>query len=702
MVDYEVACPQIQTDYAMTLKSVLLPVSLFLCWLPATAQLPVDTTLSLQNVVVQGARFGGLSGGELQQLTIEHNLSSLTGATAEAMRQLPSLLTDIEGGITYRGSVKAGVVLNGVPYGLLEEYSGDVLIQLPALFFERITLTAFPPVGNIPDGDAGVLNLLPAVPASPESPLQLVLGAGLQERYNAGVAAGFHPGKFHIAAKYNYRREYRERSFQKTTTNHTGTTEMDNNASARPDVHLAGLSVGYDLTPQDRIRADALYHQMAYDRYGGINNTRKNPAGEVVNKMLRHRFNRQQQDAYAAEAQWLHGFGSPHEQMEVLFNYNNFSYDENNDFKNERPETGAIIAQDQLFVDHTKNNYYLTASYRKPFASGFLFNGGYTGRFRDESYTANAYDLKEDRWQPNEAKSNAYSFERYIQMLFTSLEKHVDRFFTDIGVQVEYQTQKAGKNAQSNVRLYPRIKVAYQTRKTDELSIKYIQRVNRPYGTDLNPFTDRSDATYIKQGNPDLKNEYVHTLELSYQFSTPRLRISPAIYYRNKQNRLMDMALEQEGEMIWRKENIGKAQTTGFELSGNLNPINPLTIGLSTDIYKDEIDGRQLGYNEKKSLVCWDIKGNISLSLTPSTTLQTDGFYISDQLTPQGKIKSHFTLNAALSQSLPKQKLRLTLSIQNIFDTLKETTIIDTEQTQMKQVRNRDAQVAWLSLVYGL
>jgi hypothetical protein len=681
---------------------VLLPLSLSLFCLAATAQLPVDTTLSLQNVVVQGARFGGLSGGELQQLTIENNLSSLTGATAEAMRQLPSLLTDIEGGITYRGSAKAGVLLNGVPYGLLEEYSGDVLIQLPAVFFERIALTAFPPVGNIPDGDAGVLTLSPAASASTGSPLQVVLGAGLQERYNAGVVAGFHPGNFHITAKYNYRKEYRERSFQKTTTNNTGTTEMDNNASARPNVHLADLSVGYDLSPQDRIKAYGLYNRMDYNRYGGINNTRKNPAGEVVNKMLRHRFNRQQQDAYAAEAQWLHYFDVPQEQVEVRFNYNNFSYDENNDFKNERPETGAIIAQDQLFIDHTKNNYYFTASYRKPFASGFLFNGGYTGRFRDESYTANAYDLKEDKWQLNDAKSNAYSFERYTQMLFTSLEKRFNRAFTDVGLQVEYQTQKAAKNTQSNVRLYPRIKLAYQTRKTDELSVKYIQRVNRPCGTDLNPFTDRSDATYVKQGNPGLKNEYVHALEFSYQFTMPRFRLSPTVYYRNRQNRIMDMAIEQEGEMIWRKENTGETQTTGFELSGSLNPVNPLTVCISANIYKDEIDGRLLGYNEKKSLTCWDIKGNINWALTPSTLLQADGFYVSDQLTPQGKIKNHFAVNAGLSQHLLKQKLRITISIQNIFDSLKETTIINTEQTQMTQIRNRDARVTWLSLTYGL
>lgn len=686
----------------MNLKLLLLSLLSFFACLTLTAQSPVDTTLSLQNITVQGNYYGKGSGGEIQQLIIENNPSSITGSTADAFRQLPSVITDIEGGITYRGSNRTGLLLNGIPYGFLEEYSGDVLIQLPALFFERISLTSFPPAGHIPDGDAGMLNLLPAVFSSSDSPLQVVLGAGWQERNNAGVVANVHPGNFHITAKYNYRKEYRERSFQKTTTNPVGTTEMNNNASARPDVHLADLSVGYDLTPQDVLSVYGLYHVMEYDRYGGINNTRKNPAGEVVNKILRHRYNRQQQDAYAAEAKWMHRFDNPQELLELLFNFNTFSYDENNDFRNEKPETGAIIAQDQLFVDHSKKNYYFTASYRKPFRAGFLFRGGYTGRFRDESYTAKAYDLKEGIWQTNDAKSNTYSFERYTQMLFASLEKQFHHLSTEAGVQAEYQTQKTGKNSHSVVRLYPRAKMTYRIRQADEIAIDYIQRVNRPYGADLNPFIDKSDVTYIKQGNPDLKDEYVHVLGLSYQLRMPRLQISPTLYYRNRQNRIMDMLVEQEGETVWRKENIGKTQTTGFELSGNLHPVNPLTIGLSADIYRDEIDGRSIGYDEKKSLVCWDIKGNINLSITPATVLQVDGFYLSDQLTPQGKIKSRFVINAGLSQYVLKEKLRINLSVQNIFDSLKETTIIDTEHTQMKQVRNRDPRVTWLSLTYCL
>lgn len=680
-------------------------------WLasPSLAQAPADTTLSLQNIEIQGKRFGGLSGGEIKRLQVENNLSSLTGTTSEAFRQLPSLVTDIEGGITFRGSNKAGLLLNGIPYGLLEEYSGDMLIQLPALFFNRIAMTSVPPVHLVPDGDAGVLNLASAGFTAADSPLQLTLGAGLQERYNAGAIVNLHPGRFHIVAKYDYRREYRERTFRKTTINKAGTTKMNNNASARPDVHLADLSVGYDLTPRDLVRVYGLYNLMDYNRYGAIHNTKLNPSGEIQNQMLRHRYNRQRQEAYAAEAAWRHRFAHPADELNVVFNYNNFAYNEDNDYKNEQPKTGSIVAEDNLYIRQKKDNYYLSAGYRKSFAGGWGFQAGYTGRFRKETYLADANDLKKDAndpkqdvWVPNARKSDNFSFYRRIQLLYASVEKQWEDFTAEVGVQGEYSWHNVRSDKHSRFQAYPRVKLGYRTGSTGELSLSYIERVIRPYGADLNGFVDYSDATHVRQGNPDLKDELIHTLELAYRLGTSRLSFTPSVYYRNKANRIMELAYEQGEQTIWKKANIGHSQTVGFELSANWTPVKLLSIGFAGDVYRDEIDGRTIGYEAKKSLVCGDVKGNINLHITPTTELQIDGFYISDQLTPQGKVKSRSSVNAGLSQYFMQRKLRANLSINNIFDSLEETTIVDTENLYIEQVRNRDARVTWLTLTYQL
>lgn len=665
------------------------------------AQTPVDMNLSLQNVEIQGKRFTGLSGGAVKRLQVENNLSSLTNTVSETFRQMPSLVTDIEGGVTYRGSGKAGMLINGIPYGLLEEYSGDVLIQLPALFFNRISMSALPDISFVPDGDAGLLNLASANYTKEDSPLTVTLGAGLQERYNAGAIVNLHPGKFHIVGKYNYRKEYRKRSFDKTTKTEAGTTIMNNNAAARPDVHLADLSVGYDLTSADLLTVYGLYHLMDYSRYGGINNKVLNPDGSVKNQMTRHRYNDQRQDAYAVEARWNHRFVNPSDQLNVTFNYNDFRYDEDNQYENEKPGTGVILKKDNMFINQDKHNYYLSAAFSKLFADDWYFKAGYIGRIKDEKYNTETNDINMESgaWTPVANKSYDYSFKRNTHLLYASVDKRWDRLSAEVGVQGEVNAQKFGEKSTTRFHIYPRVTFSLETNKNGSLSLSYLQRVIRPYGADLCPFTNYSDATHLTQGNPDLKDEFIHSLELSYAWVTKSFRVAPALYYRNKSNRIMEVMNE---ESIWQKMNIGHSQALGVELSGSWDPIRILNIGFSGNVYRDEIDGRTIGYEEKKSMVCADLKGSISIHITPTTELQVDGFYISDQLTPQGKIKSHSSVNAGLSQYFMNRKLRANLSINNIFDGLEETTIIDTDKMQMEQIRNRDARVTWLTLTYSL
>ena len=687
----------------MKLTLRLFPVLALLSYSVA-AQIPADGTIHLQDVEIQGKRFGGLTGREVKRLEVDKNLSSVTGTTADVFRQLPSVITDIEGGITYRGSSKPGLLINGIPYGLMEENSGDMLIQLPALFFNRVSMTAVPSIELVPDGDAGVLNLSSAIFTKEDSPLTLTLGAGLQERYNAGAVVNLHPGKFHIIGKYNYRREYRKRTFSKTTTNKAGTTVMNNNADARPDVHLADLSIGYDLTARDLLTVYGLYNLMDYSRYGKIHNN-KLVEGHLQPVMFRHRYNDQRQETYAAEARWNHTFTNPQEQLEVIFNYNNFGYDEDNEYKNEKPETGSIIAEDNYYVRQDKHNYYISAIYRKMFENDWMFRAGYIGRFKNENYRAEGNKLAAGEWVPDETKENVFDFYRRTQLLFASLGKRWGAFYAEAGVQGELNWQKLEYQSQTSSRFhaYPRLRLSYQTEGAGEFALSYIQRAIRPYGSDLNPFVDYSDATHIKKGNTGLKDEFIHSLELSYTYNGTNFRLTPGLYYRNKANRMMDVALPDTGnDVVWQKENVGHSQAFGFELSGGWRPVSVLSVGLSGDIYRDEIDGRTIGYDSKKSMVCGDVKGNVNVAITPTTELQLDAFYISDQLTPQGKIKHRSSVNAGISQYFMHRKLRANVSINNIFNSLEETTIVDTPDLQMTQVRNRDAQVTWLTLTYNL
>ena len=683
------------------MKISLLLVAVVLFSHQAFSQVPVDTVLFIQNIEVQGRRFASINGSEIRRLQVEDNLSSVTGTTADAFRQIPSLITDIEGGVTLRGSNKPVMLIDGIPYGLLEEYSGDALLQLPALFFNKITLDQFPPVNVVPDGDVGVINLSSSkLGGTKDSPLTLTLGAGWNERYNAGAIISLNPKNFHVTAKYNYRREYRERSFSKSTTTSKNHTEMNNNAAARPDVHLADLNVGYDLSPHDIFTVHGLYHLMDYSRYGRINNQVFNLQGEQMKYVIRNRYNDQRQEAYAAETHWNHIFLECCS-LYAVFNYNNFTYNEDNDFKNENPENGKIIAEDNQFFNQEKHNYYWSTGYSRMLADNWSLKVGYTGRIKKENYKTEANNIVNGNWISNEQKTYNYQFHRYINLLYASLDKDWGMFNAGMGVQAEFNKQEMDRDNNFRFHLYPRARFVYLMNKNNKLVLSYQQRVIRPTGANLSSFIDNSDVTHVLQGNPDLKDEFIHTLDFGYQFTSSCFRLFPSLYYRNRTNRIMEIAFQEGEETIWRKENMGHSQTVGLDLSANWSPFRILSAGLAGDIYRDEIDGRFIGYeNVKKSLVCWDIKGNVNVNITSTTELQIDGFYVSDQLTPQGKVKSHYSINAGLSQYLMNRKFRANLSINNIFDSLEEKTIIDMGSLQMVQKRNRDARVAWLILTY--
>ena len=75
----------------------------------------------------------------------------------------------------------------------------------------------------------------------------------------------------------------------------------------------------------------------------------------------------------------------------TVFNYNNFSYDEDNDFKNENPQNGNIVSEDNQSIDHTKHNYFWGFGYGQEI-DGWDFKLGYIGRARNEDYLTAAFD----------------------------------------------------------------------------------------------------------------------------------------------------------------------------------------------------------------------------------------------------------------------------------------------------------------------
>ena len=64
--------------------------------------------------------------------------------------------------------------------------------------------------------------------------------------------------------------------------------------------------------------------------------------------------------------------------------------------------------------------------------------------------------------------------------------------------------------------LFPSVFLSYQIDETQQLQLNYTRRLRRPWGGQLNSFTNTRDASMISFGNPELTPEFSNSFSLNY------------------------------------------------------------------------------------------------------------------------------------------------------------------------------------------
>jgi outer membrane receptor protein involved in Fe transport len=158
------------------------------------------------------------------------------------------------------------------------------------------------------------------------------------------------------------------------------------------------------------------------------------------------------------------------------------------------------------------------------------------------------------------------------------------KFSMQAGLRYEIAAMKAYTASESHDttfdyfyhRLYPALHLSYKISKEQEIQLSYSRRVNRPRPWDLNPFTNYDNYPIsINYGNPALKPEDVHSLELNYQiFFKKAGTISATAYYRHTDDVIRRYIFEDEnGRLLLRQSRGGEFTKMRLEVL-NINDKN--------------------------------------------------------------------------------------------------------------------------------
>lgn len=640
------------------------------------------------------------------------DIASTSGAASDLLQNVPSLQVDIEGNVALRGNENVQVLIDGKPSVMMRGANrGTVLQQIPASSIERIEVITNPSAQFKPDGTSGIINLILKKNRSAGLDGSVQANVGNGGRYNGGVSLGWTTAKFGINGSYGYRADRRDRwtdNDRTLTDAATGnkTHIVQNTVSKAPSrSHIGSLGVQWRPTAKDAFEVSGNYTSMTFPRTEDNRMLQQNES-VTEKEYVRHRFDNERQQEAEGAAAYTHTFGEGHT-LSLDYTYAMQDEVENNHYTNSYTVPADPESFDNTLIKQRNYENLARLLYTNHINRRNTIVMGYEAELDKSDMRYLAEDLIADSWVKNTDRSNDFLFNEQVHSLYATWEHSFDRFALMAGVRGEQSYIKSNLLTLSQIvrdnyfMFYPSLHTSYKVGANSEFQLNYSLRVNRPEGSDLNPFPEYQDPYNLRSGNPYLKPEKIHSAELGWQYKRGATTLILTPYYRytfNKMTRIV-RAME-DGVMLATKENMSSSSAAGAEAILNSALGSWCNFNINSNIYYNTIDASELGYPATRSAVAWYVAANVNFTLAHNLMLQLNTRYNSSELTPQGKRQGTYILNLGAKYDLPKQNFSFTATCSDLFDSYKSVIVIDTPTIWQRLERRRTPRTFYLGVSY--
>jgi outer membrane receptor protein involved in Fe transport len=669
----------------------------------------------ISEVVVVGERSTYKNTIDRKVFNVGKDVIGKTGSVSDLMQNIPSLSVDIDGNLGLRGSENVMVLINGKPSALMGTNRAAVLQQMPANSIERIEVITNPSAKFKPDGTSGIINIVLKKNKGLGLNGTIMSNVGNESRYNGNVVANYNTGKVNLFGSYSIRQDDRLRytldSRKRTdpTTNVINYTIMDALEETRPISNIINGGIDLKINDHNDLSISGNYDHRNQDKYG-LTNTINQDQNHLMSKDLdRIRIDPEYEHTLEYAINYKHAFEKEGHELTIDYNSSAQKEQEDNHYTNNFRVPVEIPTFDNTLIKQDENESQLSVEYTNPLSKSSKFESGYIleTKRNDMTFYGESLNPVSNLWEKDFIKSNQFIYNENIHVLYATFEKELGKFGILGGLRAEealVRTNQITTNTRINnnyFRLYPSLHLSYNMNDAHEFQLNYSHRIRRPEGDDMNPFPEYQDPYNLRIGNPELKPEETHSLEFGYQYKNKATTITSTLYYRYTYNGLTSITKYMNDSVLLTTEvNLAKNNSAGFEFIVSTTLAKIININFSSNTFYNTIDASSLGYSDKKSTISYMLNLNSSVNITKGTTLQFNSNYTSEKLTPQGKRLPSFVMNMGFRQEFLKKKAAFLFTVSDVFNSLRNNSVLDTPELYQKVIRKRSARMIYAGISY--
>ncbi|WP_189606195.1 TonB-dependent receptor domain-containing protein [Salinimicrobium marinum] len=638
---------------------------------------------------------------------IGKDLTTAGGTVSDALNNVPSVSVDLEGGISLRGNENVRILINGKPSAMAGFGSTDVLAQLPADAIERVEVITSPSARYDAEGTAGILNIILKKEKTLGFNGSVTLTAGHPD--NAGISANvnYRTDKFNLFNTTGFRYfDAPGNGFFDTRYNENSNVDFDRIVEDREITRLnrgynTNLGMEYYLNDQSSITG-SIFFRTGEDEDVTTNVTdnylntfsSSNPAygtTRIENQM-------EEDNSWQFALNYINRFSESGHQLTADLQYETDKetqttrIDETPDFNEieyERFLFGEAIDQEE-----TQKEWLIQADYVLPIGKDSQFEAGYRGNFENETTD---YNIRQEdtlgNLVLNNRLTNIFDYTENVQALYTqygtkfgdvsfllglrlentNLKGEIESELTEAELEEEFGFPINTSFDNNYLGLFPTVNVIYELAETENITIGYNRRINRPRGWFINPFPSRSSTNNVFQGNPNLQPAFSNAFDVGYLKRWEKLTLTSSVYYQKETDAFERIEENVEGSNVVRTipVNLSSNERTGGELGLLYNPANWLRLNGSFNYFQFKTEGEfnNRDYNAKNT--SYFARFSSKVTLPGSIDWQTNAFYAGPSEGVQGTQEGLLSIDLALSKELFNETTTLSFNVRDLLNSRK-------------------------------
>ncbi|PKP25574.1 MAG: TonB-dependent receptor [Bacteroidetes bacterium HGW-Bacteroidetes-2] len=633
---------------------------------------------------------------------IGKDLTTRGATVGDALSNVPSVTVDVEGGISLRGNENVRILINGRPSAIAGFGDTNALTQLPAEAIDRVEVITSPSSRYDAEGTAGILNIILKKEKTLGINGSVAFNLGYPINNSVTANVNVRTNKFNLfnTTGISYRDAPGNAFFDNTFENSQFSRTIENRDynRLRKDFNT-NLGIEYFLTENSSLTASGFY-RTSVNEDDTQTVTRKFIQSNENEISLREQAEAEDGDRYQVALNYSNNFNQEGHKLTA-----DFQYETRNEIqktliteRNTFPNLQNFPSEEILNIQD-RNDYLIQADYVLPIGKNAQFEAGYRGNFKNEitDYSLFTENLETGAFVLDSLLTNIFDYTENINAIYSQYGNKFGKFSFLLGLRLE-NTQLKGKidsefndvdlsdifgiNIDSNfdknyLGLFPTVNLIYELSESENVTLGYNRRINRPRGRFINPFPSRSSVTNVFQGNPDLDPAFANAFDLGYLKRWKKLTLTSSIYYQNETDAFERVQIK-TGETINGIEvvrtipiNLATNERIGAEAGIIYNPAKWLRMNGSFNFFQFKTTGEFEGIDYGTTNNSWFTRYSAKVTLPSKIDWQTNIFYMGPSENSQTKSKGMLSIDLAISKDIINDNASIGVNVSDLLNTRK-------------------------------